>query len=238
MMTEEEWLTCLDSVRMLQFLRHDIVLLVDELPTYSQREALRTFLLEAATRKLRLFACWCSRRIWTELLDDRSRKAVEMIERFVDDFATDEQRWEAKFGAIDARNAIRGHPIKRMAAHAAYAASDFEIEEAASESANVVTWVEGPSELSVARAEQAQILRCIFGNPFRPVAFEPAWRTSDVVALARGIYEDRAFDRMPILADGLQDAGCDNDDILNHCRDTTSPHARGCWVVDLILDKS
>jgi hypothetical protein len=54
---------------------------------------------------------------------------------------------------------------------------------------------------------------------------------------ARGIYEDRAFDRTPILADALQDAGCDNDDVLNHCRDTTLTHVRGCWVIDLVLDR-
>jgi hypothetical protein len=66
---------------------------------------------------------------------------------------------------------------------------------------------------------------------------DPAWLTSDVVALARGIYEERAFDRMPILADALQDAGCDNDDVLTHCRDASATHVRGCWVVDLVLGK-
>jgi hypothetical protein len=66
---------------------------------------------------------------------------------------------------------------------------------------------------------------------------DPAWRTADVLLLARGIYEERAFDRMPILADALQDAGCDNEDILAHCRDANTPLARGCWVVDLVLDK-
>jgi hypothetical protein len=80
-----------------------------------------------------------------------------------------------------------------------------------------------------------QRIRDIFGNPFRPVAVDPSWLTSDVVALATGIYQNRAFDRMPILADALQDAGCDNDDILNHCRQP-GEHVRGCWVVDLILD--
>jgi hypothetical protein len=84
----------------------------------------------------------------------------------------------------------------------------------------------------------APLLRDIFGNPFRPVTFDPAWRTSDVMILAQGIYNEHAFDRMPILADALQDAGCDNDDILNHCRDASTPHARGCWVVDLVLGKS
>jgi hypothetical protein len=85
-------------------------------------------------------------------------------------------------------------------------------------------------------AAQAQLLRCIFGNPFRPVAFDPEWRTSTVVQLARGIYDDRDFDRLPILADALQDAGCNNADVLNHCRQP-GPHARGCWVVDLVLGK-
>ncbi len=76
------------------------------------------------------------------------------------------------------------------------------------------------------------------GNPFRPVTVEPIWLTSTVVALAQGIYADRAFDRMPILADALQDAGCYNDDILIHCRDESLTHVRGCWVVDLLLGKS
>ena len=81
-------------------------------------------------------------------------------------------------------------------------------------------------------------LREVFGNPFRPVTFDPAWLTSDVLALARGIYEERAFDRMPILADALQDAGCECDDILNHCRDANATHVRGCWALDLVLGKA
>ena len=66
--------------------------------------------------------------------------------------------------------------------------------------------------------------------------FNPAWRTSDVIALARGIYDDRAFDRLPILADALQDAGCDDSAILSHCRaKLESEHVRGCWAVDLAM---
>ena len=87
------------------------------------------------------------------------------------------------------------------------------------------------------KRQLAALARDIFGNPFRPIRFDPAWRTSDAIALAKGIYDDRAFDRLPILADALQDAGCTNDDLLNHCRDTATPHARGCWVVDLVLGK-
>jgi hypothetical protein len=81
-------------------------------------------------------------------------------------------------------------------------------------------------------------LRDIVGNPFRSVTFNPAWRTSDVLALAGGIYDELAFDRMPILADALQDAGCDSEAILSHCRDVQQTHVRGCWVVDLVLGKS
>jgi hypothetical protein len=80
------------------------------------------------------------------------------------------------------------------------------------------------------------LLRCIFGNPFRPVAFDSAWQSETAVALAAGIYADRAFDRLPILADTLEEAGCDDADVLNHCRGP-GPHARGCWVVDGVLGK-
>jgi hypothetical protein len=81
------------------------------------------------------------------------------------------------------------------------------------------------------------LIREIFGYPFRPVAANPAWLTPTVLQLARGIYESRDFSTMPILADALQDAGCDNADVLKHCRDAKATHVRGCWVVDLVLGK-
>ena len=86
-------------------------------------------------------------------------------------------------------------------------------------------------------AAQAALVREVFGNPFRPVAFDPAWRTDTAVSLARQMYEAREFSAMPILADALQDAGCDNDDVLSHCRAANQIHVRGCWVVDLVLGK-
>jgi hypothetical protein len=89
-----------------------------------------------------------------------------------------------------------------------------------------------------ANAEFCHQFRDIVGNPFRPVTFDPSWRTSTAHALAQGIYADRAFDRLPILADALQDAGCENADILTHCRDLQFAHVRGCWVVDLVLGKN
>src|SRR5262249_16866737 len=86
------------------------------------------------------------------------------------------------------------------------------------------------------RAAQAGPLRGILGNPFRPVAVDPAWRTSTAVALAKHMYESRDFSPMPILADALHDAGCDSEDILTHCRGP-GQHAGGCWVVDMVLGK-
>lgn len=83
---------------------------------------------------------------------------------------------------------------------------------------------------------QCDLLRDIFGNPFRPIAVDPAWLTSTVVSLATAMHADRAFDRLPILADALEVAGCDNTDVLNHCRQP-GEHVRGCWVVDLLLNK-
>ena len=81
----------------------------------------------------------------------------------------------------------------------------------------------------------SRVLECVREDR-HSVALDPAWLTSDVAALAGGIYEERAFDRMPILADALQDAGCASDDVLAHCRGD-GPHVRGCWVVDLLLGK-
>jgi hypothetical protein len=80
------------------------------------------------------------------------------------------------------------------------------------------------------------LVRDIFGNPFRPVSFSPEWCTDTALTLARQMYDSRDFSVMPILADALQDAGCDSDDILSHCRQP-GEHVRGCWVVDLVLGK-
>jgi hypothetical protein len=99
--------------------------------------------------------------------------------------------------------------------------------------------VKPPFRLTVAgqraKAERAAAPdRC--GPPPGLTALPPAWRTDTAVALARQMDESRDFSAMPILADALQDAGCDNDDILDHCRGP-GPHVRGCWVVDLVLGK-
>ena len=90
------------------------------------------------------------------------------------------------------------------------------------------------------RLAQCDMLRCIFGNPIRrPPAIDPEclnWNDGTVPRIARGIYEERAFDCLPILADALLDAGCDDEELLAHLR-SPGPHVRGCWAVDLILGK-
>jgi hypothetical protein len=87
------------------------------------------------------------------------------------------------------------------------------------------------------RAGLADVLRDIFGNPFREVTFDPAWRTAAVISKARAAEADQDPRRLPDLADELEQAGCDDFDILGHCR-SPGPHVRGCWVVDAILGKS
>ncbi|MFO0852374.1 MAG: hypothetical protein U0871_28010 [Gemmataceae bacterium] len=83
----------------------------------------------------------------------------------------------------------------------------------------------------------SDLVRDIVGNPFRPVAFDPGWRTSTAVALARQMYDARDFGLLPVLADALEEAGCDAAALLAHCRGP-GPHVRGCWAVDLVLGNS
>jgi hypothetical protein len=231
-MTEAEWLASEDPVAMLQFLFtgvHD--------------------------RRLRLFACACCRRVWHLMQSEQCQPAVEFAERFADGFGTDEERSSRRRDAHQATQARGTTPAPteprwlRRAASAAYYSVAGDAAKAALGSRELAVealiWREGGHNACDWRAivdrehrEQSSLIRDIFGNPFRPVSLNTAWLTSDVVALARGIYDERAFDRMPILADALQDAGCENDDILNHCRDEKQTHVRGCWVVDLLLGKS
>jgi hypothetical protein len=85
-------------------------------------------------------------------------------------------------------------------------------------------------------------LRDVIGNPFRPVPISPDWLTPEVTTLAQAAYDERlpagtlALDRLAVLSDALEDAGCDSADLLGHLR-TPGPHVRGCWVVDLLLGK-
>jgi hypothetical protein len=257
-MTEAEWLECTDPDKRLCYFRGR--------------------LRNGFNRKIRLFACACCRRIWDHFVDERSRVAVEVAERYADGEATDEElstaftaaghahqevfqkigkagaciEWAAKYAADPipfhgARNVIwmaatsRSYEIRRKRPHEWDAIRLFLCE---------ITRNSGPFALvvgkwNVKRLRQAvatgaekpiqmALLNDIFGNPFHPITIDPTWLTPTVKVMAQAIYTDRNFDQMPLLADELEKAGCDNQEILGHCRGP-GPHVRGCWVVDLVL---
>ena len=99
------------------------------------------------------------------------------------------------------------------------------------DAARVAEWV------SEQRATRAALFRDVVGNPYQRVELSPDWLTSTVIQIARGMYRSRDFSAMPILADALQEAGCDSEEVPDHCRDPKQVHFRGCWVVDLLLGK-
>jgi hypothetical protein len=119
------------------------------------------------------------------------------------------------------------------------------IEEGPRQRTGISEFEEEDKRERAARKQLALFLREVVGNPFSTPRFEQAWRTSTAVQLAQSIFEERAFDRMPILADALLDADCDEEAILRHCRGTElwnkdkEPvyHIRGCWVIELILGR-
>jgi hypothetical protein len=167
----------------------------------------------ASERKLRLALCGLSRLSWP-FSEEGAREATELAEKWADGEVAYKQ-----VVAYD-RSCHPDYPSVRWTVLDKPALNALEV------------CLNGSDRL-VAPA----IFREVFGNPFRPVTLDPSWLTSTVVALATGIYDERAFDRMPILADALQDAGCNNTAVLTHCRDTSLAHVRGCWVVDLLLNK-
>jgi hypothetical protein len=105
--------------------------------------------------------------------------------------------------------------------------------------ANVLTahFVERAIENGAEMSVPTGLVRCIVGDSGRTVAANGSWRSSAVLGIAEAIYEERAFDRLPILADALEEAGCDQEYLLAHCRGDDL-HDRGCWVVDAVLGKS
>jgi hypothetical protein len=192
----------------------------------------------AQWRKLRLFACACCHRIWPLITWEQGRNSVDVAERYAEgvlglaDLQSAHQSCESVLNTPSFIEVCR--PLE-----AAYFASLLDPIAAATSASSLAAEAVGDVTDPDTNERHAQValLREIFGNPFHPVVFNPAWRTSDVVSLARQMYESRDFGAMPILADALQDAGCDNTDILNHCRDTSLTHVRGCWVVDMLLGK-
>jgi hypothetical protein len=198
-------------------------------------------------RQHRLFAAACCRRIWHRLPDDRCRQAVETLERFADGLCTEADR-DLELATLQNQPDLYAglSDTQARAMSAALACAGWNgvdylrlAIEAAEDCAAAEAFTRGEFDLAVYSAEeraQCDYIRDMFPNPSRAVIADPSWPTSTVVALAAQMYESRDFSPMPILADALQDAGCDNADILDHCRGP-GPHVRGCWVVDLLLNK-
>ena len=173
-------------------------------------------------RKLRLIACGILRASWDELPDDLLRASVVTAEAFADG-AT----WAAALADRQREVAHTAHWLKSQYVELCYQL----LQPQSSKAVNGCL-------LSGGWPRNCHIIRDVFGNPFRQVAFDPAWSSSTVVDLAQAMYESRDFAAMPVLADAIEEAGCDHPDVLAHCRNPEQVHVRGCWVVDLVLGKA
>jgi hypothetical protein len=216
-----------------------------------------------AGRKLRLAAVAFCRAAWPHFADPGGRRAVEASERFADDpLAGADLRAAHRLARelyTHRRELTATTPpavwhtdssihVREAAAEAATAASNPRavgpraIDRLIALAHYLVGGVDEPGQsLNSQRAFERtrhfpDLVRCLFGDPFRPVRFDPTWNTTAALGLARTIYEERAFDRLPILADALEDAGCGDPAVLGHCR-RDATHARGCWVADGVLGR-
>jgi hypothetical protein len=223
-MTEDEWLVCTDPNKMLNFLRGKI-----------------------SNRKLRLFTCVCCFHRSEIDTDERTLAAFRVAENMVDDDVAEpftavydaaHSACEKAFSAwLEIRRTIPTTPEVKKALRAYKLAEMGEqilgdVWEAAEE-AIFLGW----QDQDGGKEQNAHFLRHIMGPlPFRPVTIDRSCLTPTVEKLANTIYRERTFHHLPFLADALEDAGCNNQDILDHCRQA-GEHARGCWCLDLILGK-
>jgi hypothetical protein len=210
------------------------------LDSYKPQALLEFLGLKISERKQRLFAAACCRPLLPLISDERLRNAVKIAEQLADGCATTQETHIARVAAREAWHVATG--VATYAPRAVQLALSGRIKSVRLShlhALGALTWTVShwAAAEHTAQRSQSTWVRCIFGNPFRAVTFNRSWLSHNVVALAQTIYTDRAFDRLPILADALEDAGCDNADILNHCRQP-GEHVRGCWVVDVILGKS
>lgn len=210
-MTEAEWNECTDPQRLLEFLRGKV-----------------------SDRKLQMFAVACCRRLGPTL--DHDQETFEVAEQRADGLLTPEAFLDAWWDACEAHDeAKRLRDLRNTVFGAALGVvwSDATVDDLTDGAAGIC----GAARMSTEKTLLVEILRDLIGpSTFRAGALDPAWLTTPVTALAESIYNERAFDRLPLLADALEEAGCTCQEILAHCREPR-PHARGCWVVDLLLAK-
>ncbi len=189
----------------------------------------------ASARKLRLFGCACCRRVPSLFDDERRLRALEVAERFADGRAK----------ARTLQRALRVMEETRLpgygpnATWAAWYCCRTSVD-AGSIHRNISLEVASGRRRAGEAAAQAALLRDVFGNPFRPLALDTAWlawHDGLVVSTARRMYDTRDFSEMPVLADMLEDAGCADPQVLEHCRGP-GPHVPGCFLIDLLLGRS
>jgi hypothetical protein len=225
--------------------------------TLDAPEPLFAFLrTRASERKWRLLACGCCRIIWDILPDEACRRAVEAGEILADGRPVPDAEEACESVARRYRSDYRVHgPASHItaASQAALLAfalhadglrssgawhpySDFNPAEVASQAAlRAARAGQGAPAARRVSVPVVALLRCLFGNPFRPLAVSPEQRTPDVMALASTIANERAFTELPALADALEEAGCADAAALAHLRGPGA-HARGCHVLDALLE--
>lgn len=182
-----------------------------------------------STRKLRLFAVACGRRIAHLLGNAPCRRAMDIAEAYADGGATDDELRSIHAEATASLLEAEIRETVSAAAGAAAATADPDPRRAAWYAAAWSGEIDGPSPV-------ATLVDDVFGNPFEPTSIDPDWLTPSVRNLAWQVDHEADFDLLPDLGSALQTAGCDNPNLLMHCQDTGG-HTRGCWVVDLILGK-
>lgn len=208
------------------------------------------WLQDASPRKLRLFSVACCGSLLRVLDNPRCWKLVEVAERFADGLTTDRQL-EAARSKFRRAWLPKGHDMENagfkwdawkaiFVAAGGKFASDPAVTDPFYHANETIWYVSGAISqhptMPMEEDLQADLLRCIFGNPYRPAKIEPSLLTDSVMKVARTIYEDKVFDRMPILGDALEECGVTDGPLLAHFR-TPTPHARGCHVLDLVLGK-
>jgi hypothetical protein len=202
----------------------------------NEPELMLTALSGASDRKMRLFACAVARCLWSVLLDRSSREAVEVAERFAEGQASFAQLKIARIAAEKARDCST-----TTAPWVAWNTACYERLGSAERAAYwCVYHALHPAEIDGLAPLFAHLLRDVFGNPYHPASIDPeglTWEDGMIPKLTAAIYEDGDFERMPILGDALEEAGCTNQYLLDHCHQP-GRHVKGCWVLDCLLGKN
>jgi hypothetical protein len=204
---------------------------------------------ELSPRKGRLLACACCRLRWPVFADDCLRRAVETAEAFADGMASSADLARAhepaqvlaasrgKLLSPTGKNSPQWAALAEAWRAAVVGASVTKPEDFLPDHAINFAAQDGGHGWDTVDAGQTGLIRDVLGNPFRQPALDPAWlqwNGGTIPRLAQAIYAERAFAHMPVLADALEDAGCTDSHVLNHCRQETL-HVPGCWLIDLIL---